>query len=75
MAEALVEPTTIILLWTEYQTSLQIHVLTHRSVQPSDIIREVPLCNGWWIVQKLTTGQSVEYQWSIHLQMGQHRKG
>ena len=35
-------------------------IYTHRLVQLFALIREVSLCSGWWLTQKLTTGQCSE---------------
>jgi hypothetical protein len=36
------------------------HFCTHRLVQLSDTIREVFWGNGWWLMEKPTTGLSTE---------------
>lgn len=46
--------------------------LYHTLVQLSDLIREVSLCRGQWLIQKSTTGPRAENKWlrSPQLQMG-----
>ena len=50
---------------------LHLHLSTHSLMQLPDLFREVALCSGWWLTQKLTTAQRTEKcQWSDQPQIG-----
>lgn len=46
------------------------YLCTHQLVQLLDHIKEVSLCSGWWLKQKLTTEPSTECLWSARSYIG-----
>lgn len=49
---------------------LNAYLYTNRSVQLSNFIKEVSLCSGWWLMQKLLRDQFSDYQRIAQPQIG-----